>query len=120
MLSNSKDNSLKVFDLRTQKELLTLTHSLYISGPFWSKASICATGNGYTVAAISDHSTKNTILWHMDSKFLENGVQLLAPEKQFRKFDDRSVCSAHSVDGSLIASCQGGFIHLYSKTTIKN
>jgi WD40 repeat protein len=114
VLSHSKDNTLKIYDLRTYKELSTISNNLYICGTKWSKASIYSHEHCYLVSAASDHTTKHTILWELDCRFLENDVQLISPDKKLLTNTDRATCSVFSPDGNKIASNHGPILQIYS------
>lgn len=121
ILTNSKDNSLKIFDVRNHwKPVVTLTHPLYQCGPSWSKANLCQTADGeFTVAAMSDHyDKKGVILWHMDSKLMENGLEFLSPDKERHcNKRDRSVSAVIHPQVNRIVSCRGGAIYVYRTST---
>jgi autophagy-related protein 16 len=123
VLTNSKDHTLKIYDLRTNQEVTTLSHTNYICGPSYSKASLCTTDPYNTMAvAISNHKNRSTYLWQLDNKLLPDNVQELdsntttanaTVEKRSNNSSDVSACAVFSPDGFAVASNVGAHLQIF-------
>lgn len=65
LLTNSRDNTLKLIDIRMFKETLSITHDKYMCGTSHNKASIRSCGDIITVGSSSALKTGSTLESHV-------------------------------------------------------
>lgn len=102
LLTASRDNTLKVVDMRTYEVLQSLEDELYRSGINWSRACFSPMGN-YAAAGSADGSV---VVWN---------VQKGTTEKVLEGTHQRTVsCVAWSPNGEQLTSCdRNGSIALW-------